>query len=74
MSFNQEHRKSPESIWDTQNLLEMFDEKNSTDIGAILKTVCLGSIVAPVRISNGIEDFVRKNKLPSRVISINVLD
>ena len=74
MSFNQAHSKSPEDIWNTQNLLEMFEEKNTTDIGSILRTVCLDSIVAPVKIFNGIENFVRENKLPSRVLSINVLD
>jgi len=74
MSFNHEHRKSPEDIWNTQNLLEMFDEKKSMDIGSILKAVCLDSIATPVKISNGIEDYIRENKLPSRVLSINVLD
>ncbi len=74
MSFNQEHRNSPEAPWQTQQLLEMFDKRNSTDIGTILKAVCLDSVAIPVKITNGIENYIRENKLPSRVISINVLD
>ena len=74
ISFNQEHRKSPEDIWQTQHLLDMLEKKNSTNVGTILKAVCLDSVTLPVKISNGIEDYIRENKLPSRVLSINVLD
>lgn len=74
ISFNQEHRKSPEDIWQTQHLLEMLEKKSSTNVGTILKSVCLDSVATPVKITNGIENYIRQNKLPSRVISINVLD
>jgi len=72
--FNQHYRKNPESIWNTENLLDMFHITQSTDIGSILKSVCLGGDAEPVHIPNGIEDYIRTNKLPSRVISIKVLD
>ncbi|WP_299881115.1 hypothetical protein [uncultured Cocleimonas sp.] len=73
-SFNQECRRSPNELWGTQQILEMFEKKGTADIGTILKAVCLDSVAKPVKITNGIEDFVKEYKLPSRVISINVLD
>ena len=74
MSFKQSNRTSPEALWNMQNLLEMFEQKQSTDIGSILKKVCLDSVAAPIEIRNGVENFIKENKLPSRVLSINVLD
>ncbi|GAA0417015.1 hypothetical protein GCM10009133_26850 [Cocleimonas flava] len=77
MSFNQSCRQHPESLWNTQHLLDLFDEKNPSDIGSMLKAVCLDPIAVPVSIPSGkigIKNYIRENKLPSRVLSINVID